>query len=66
MKIFNLRIMTNKKYKELIKDREWALENFARADRRIKELNREIENLLFYNRKWREINIILKEKMREK
>ena len=65
MKIFNLRIMTNKKYKELIKDREWALKNYARADRRIKELNHEIETLLFYNSELRSTNIRLKKEKNE-
>lgn len=65
MKLFNLRIMTNKKYKELIKDREWALKNFARAERRIKELNHEIETLLFYNSELRNTNIRLKKEKNE-
>ncbi len=65
MKIFNLRIMTNKKYKELIKDREWALKNYARADRRIKELNHEIETLLFYSSELRSTNIRLKKEKNE-
>lgn len=66
MKIFNLRIMTNKKYKELIKDREWALKNYARADRKIKELNHEIETLLFYNSELRSTNIRLKKEKNER
>ena len=65
MKLFNLRIMTNKKYKVLIKDREWALKNYARAERTIKELNREIERLLFYNSELRNTNIRLKKEKNE-
>lgn len=65
MKIFNLRIMTNKKYKELIKDREWALKNYARAERKIKELNHELETMLFYNSELRSTNIRLKKEKNE-
>lgn len=61
-----MKILSNKKYKELIEDREWALKNYARAERIIKEQQKNIDLLLFNNSELRDMKRQIEKKLKEK
>ena len=60
-----MKILSNKKYKELINDRKWALKNLLFYEEEIRRLRREREILLHDNDELRNIKRRIEKKLRE-